>query len=562
MTVGYDVSWMNVANRSGGIFQYALMLISAIVEHTDITVVAVIGPTGIGIFDHLTERDNFRLVLMDSSSSFSEIIRAEMIDVVHTPMQWHYNCTLSVPMISTLHDLQPFHYPEFFSEEEIRFRETHYRKSAEFSEKIIVSFQHVKDDILEFFGIPPGKIEVCPIGMPPPKEVDRSRFSEVRDKYRLTGAYLLYPANTWRHKNHAGLLKALRTLHDKYMIRISLVCTGYTYDDYFPEIQRLIDELDLKDYVNFSGYIPEEELLLLLANATLVVIPTLYEAGSFPLMEAMTQGVPVICSNVTSLPDTIGDLRFTFDPHNADEMAEKIAVMLTDDNLLSENKANSQKKVAESRWDKVITTFVETYAKAIDQFKHKKQSPYYISWLLNFDFLENERSAKLRGNLEVCEADRVARLEVIQRQEKEFIERIKECEADRVARLEVIQRQEKEFIERIKECEADRAARLETLNTLSAQLLECEADREARLEVIHRQEKEFIERIKECEADRAARLEVIHEQGRRLAAIETEQNRLLGELEAAQKELEVLKSSLSWKITAPFRWIFKSREAS
>jgi len=83
------------------------------------------------------------------------------------------------------------------------------------------------------------------------------------------------------------------------------------------------------------------------------------------------------------------------------------------------------------------------------------------------------------------------------------------CEADRAARLEVIQQQEKEFTKRLGECEADRAVRLE--------------------------------KLQECEADRAARLEVIHEQSRRISETEA--------------ELEVLKSSISWKISTPLRWL-------
>lgn len=384
MTVGFDVTWMRTDNRAGGIFQYAYRLISALVEHTDSSIVAIVKSAGKGVFEHLNGHKNFREAIVRPFGSFPDIVSSEKIDIVHTPIQYFSNFTYSVPMISTLHDLQHFYYPEFFKTREIKFRNLFYKYSAEFGERSIVSFGHIKKDIIRFYGIPEGKIDVCPVGFMSQKSLDGGLFQVIRKKYAIPENYIIYMANTWRHKNHIGLIRALKTVHEKYGLKIHLVCTGYKYPDYFPVIQSAINNLNLNDFVRFTGYVQEEEALKLLKNSTLVVIPTLYEAGSFPLMEAMAYEVPVICSNVTSLPGTIGDKRFIFDPNDIDSIAEKIAIMLTDAKLREENMKNSKTRISNGNWQNVVPFFLESYKKAIEGFKKKRGMEYLKARTKNF----------------------------------------------------------------------------------------------------------------------------------------------------------------------------------
>jgi len=395
MKIGLDLTWVTIDNQCGGVFQYGLRLVTALSIYSDNLIIAIISEGCESLFDHLRAYDNFHLVTKNYSSLLESIVLQEGIEVIHTPIQHHVNYTLSVPMITSLHDLQPFHFPEFFTPEEREARNTYYRRSAEFSERVIVSFQHVKDDIVRFYDIPPEKIDVCFQGMPEIKPVIPDHIEAIKHKYGLPDKYLFYSANIWRHKNHIGLLRGLKLLHEKYDISIQLICTGYQYPDYFPEVESVVKELELSDKVRFLGYLPEEDMPVILSGATLVVIPTLYEAGSYSLMEAMVLGVPVICSSTTSLPDTIGDLRFVFDPNSQDEMAEKMALMLTDEHLCKENVVNSREKVREATWARGVNSFEASYRKAIDDFAEKRQNRWYSDWAANYEFLENEKKQQL-----------------------------------------------------------------------------------------------------------------------------------------------------------------------
>ena len=96
-------------------------------------------------------------------------------------------------------------------------------------------------------------------------------------------------------------------------------------------------------------------------NSELVVIPTLYEAGSGPLYEAMRYNVPVICANTTSLPDTINNPKYVFNPNDANNLSELVIKMLTNDKEMIDNIANSKKRMNELSKINYFETFKKVY---------------------------------------------------------------------------------------------------------------------------------------------------------------------------------------------------------
>jgi glycosyltransferase involved in cell wall biosynthesis len=264
-----------------------------------------------------------------------------------------------------MHDLQEFHYPEHFDSTERLHRSMNTKKAIEESNHIIVSFKHVKEDIIKYFKVPEEKISICP---PPFAESwflakEESSWEDLSMKFGIKKNYLLYPAATWKHKNHVTLIRVIKKLRDEG-IEINLVCMG-NKTNHFKDIQTLIDELKLSDAIYFLGIIPEEDLIGLYKNTSLVVIPTLYEAGSGPLYEAMRFEVPVVCSNVTSLPDTIGNIDFVFDPLDVNAIASKIRQGLIDVEFRRNNIQNSRKRMEEFQKFDYSKNFIEVYHKLI-----------------------------------------------------------------------------------------------------------------------------------------------------------------------------------------------------
>ncbi|MGH9900242.1 MAG: glycosyltransferase family 4 protein, partial [Pyrinomonadaceae bacterium] len=270
------------------------------------------------------------------------------------------------PHVVTVHDVQELHFPEYFSPAQRAVRATHHWEALYKARRVIVSYDHVKADLLKYFGLPETKVSVCPIpnrsiSLREPTAVAARAYDE---KYRSWQPFLLYPAQTWPHKNHRRLLQALRSVREGHDTDLRLICTGH-HDDRRAEVLAQVEALGLGGAVLFTGVVPEDELCWLYRHTALVTIPTEYEAGSFPLLEAMMLGAPVICSDVTSLPETIGDRRFVFSPHDAREMSELILRVLTDAGLREANVANSTRQAARLREVDAAAYLYDAYGRAL-----------------------------------------------------------------------------------------------------------------------------------------------------------------------------------------------------
>jgi len=290
------------------------------------------------------------------------------LDVLHVPRQHSPAYNLKYPVIITMHDVQHFHFPEFFSPVERIYKSIRYFTSMSETTHVIVSYSHVKNDLNKYFSNIKARISVCPV----PLNEDwtagypETSINDLKETYNTPDHIILTPAATWEHKNHIAVLKALSLLRDEGL-KIFWVSTG-NKTGFYPTIEKSINELNLADQVLFTGVVPESDLIGFYKIAKLVVIPTLYEAGSGPLIEAIRYNTPVICSNVTSLPETIGNSEFVFDPTNYRQIADLIKRALTDDKFLTRNKANSEKRAFFYNNVSSSAAFIEAYNIAITDF--------------------------------------------------------------------------------------------------------------------------------------------------------------------------------------------------
>lgn len=253
---------------------------------------------------------------------FQVFVDKNNIQIIHVPYQDLPQYNGNARLITTMHDVQELHFPEFFSGKERATRATRFLNAVHRADKVVVSYEHIADDIIKYFGISKSKVQICLLNM------GKLWFAPLQEKYKGSSPpslyefqYLLYPANFWPHKNHKNLIVSFSKLKSiPKAAHLKLVLTGNNDNAVGKEVREMIENYNLKDDVIFAGIVNEENLYATYKNALAVVVPTLYEAGSFPLMEAMIMQIPVICSNVTSLPATIQDEIFVFNPNDIEEM--------------------------------------------------------------------------------------------------------------------------------------------------------------------------------------------------------------------------------------------------
>ncbi len=307
-------------------------------------------------------------------------------EVIHFPYQEFVISGL--PAVYNPHDLQHLHYPEFFSPEILAWRAGTYPAGCRLAHTVAVASAWVKEDVVRHYGVDPQKVQVIPWAPPTQAYPDPSPevLDRVRGRYSLMEPFALYPSMTWPHKNHIRLLEALARLRDREHLRVRLVCTGFL-NEFWPRIERRLDELRLRDQVVFVGMVPGEDLRALYRLSQFVVIPTLFEAASGPLFEAWHDGAPVACSNVTSLPDQAGDAALIFDPLAVEAIAAAVGEMTTNPDLRESLRQRGTRRLADFSWDRSARAYRAVYRRAAGLPLSEEDQ-----WLLSWDWMRDRKA--------------------------------------------------------------------------------------------------------------------------------------------------------------------------
>lgn len=256
---------------------------------------------------------------LKKQSIYDAIKKKSKADLLFCPFTSPSFHPLKLPIVSIIYDLQYHYYPEFFTESDRKQRKNAFELTINKADRIITISNFVKSTILANSHLAAHNIKTIPIQL-------TRQSHETRNSNALhTKHYLLYPANFWAHKNHEALLNAFLLYRTQYSdTNLKLVLTGSSCERK-TLLQSKINKLNLNESVLLPGYLPDETLANLMHHAHAMIFPSLYEGFGMPIIEAMAAGVPVLCSNVTSLPEVAGDAAIYFDPENPQEIADSIA---------------------------------------------------------------------------------------------------------------------------------------------------------------------------------------------------------------------------------------------
>ena len=287
-------------------------------------------------------------------------IEAAGVDVMHFTHQYAF--LTDVPSLYHPHDLQHVHLPQFFSPRERQLRDALYQTYCDQAAIVPVTASWGRGDLIDYFGLDPDRVTVVPWGsvLSAYEEPSAADLAEARRTLNLPEAFVFYPAQTWPHKNHIGLLEAMAELRDRHQLRLHFVGTGHQNAG-FPAIQRRVAELGLEDQVRFLGFVTGTQLRCLYRLCRMVCIPTRFEAASFPMWEAFQSGAPCACSNVTSLPAQAGDAALVFDPDDRRSMVESLRRLWSDENLRADLVEKGHERVRAFTWDRSARHFRAWY---------------------------------------------------------------------------------------------------------------------------------------------------------------------------------------------------------
>jgi len=274
-----------------------------------------------------------------------------------------------IPSIYQPHDLQHIYFPDFFNKRTRMLREVLYRAFCKQAAAVAVMSYWGKQDLIKHYGLAPDKVIVVPgasvLSANSAPSIDEIRA--VQHKYSLPDDFVFYPAQTWAHKNHLGLLQALGILREHHNLTMHVVCSG-KQNDFFPSIERQIRTQGLVAHMHFLGFITPLELRCLYRSCRFMVFPSKFEGFGLPIIEAFSEGAPVACSNATCLPEIAGDAALLFDPDDPEEIAETIYRLWMDETLRQELIGRGRKRATWFSWERTAHIFRAHYRRIAGAF--------------------------------------------------------------------------------------------------------------------------------------------------------------------------------------------------
>jgi glycosyltransferase involved in cell wall biosynthesis len=254
------------------------------------------------------------------------------LDVLHSP-DFIPPSRTRCPSVITMHDLAFLLYPRFLTRESARYY-GQVDLAARQSDHIIAVSESTKRDTIRMLGVPEEKISVIyeaahPLFTP---ITEPDALARVRARHQLPDDFILFVSTIEPRKNLPMLLRAFRRLRDNYKSEAVLAIAGRR-GWLVEEVDSVIEELNLSNIVRFLGAVPNEELVYLYNAAKLFVLPSFYEGFGLPPLEAMACGTPVIVSNVSSLPEVVGDAGILVNPEDVEGLTVAMWRVLGDNNL-------------------------------------------------------------------------------------------------------------------------------------------------------------------------------------------------------------------------------------
>ncbi len=273
-----------------------------------------------------------RIAAMSRAAIFPGKLKRELeierLQAIHFPLSVMLPPLRRPPAVTSVLDIQHEVYPRFFSRAELAYRKLVYGWTVKRSKVVITISEYAKQALVERLGLDPEGIRVIYLA------VDHGLFKPGDEERE---PFLLYPANSWPHKNHARLFEAFALLR-RERPELSLVLTGAGHE-----------QRQLPEGVRTLGHVALVELASLYRRASCLVFPSLYEGFGQPPLEALASGCPVAVSRATSLPEVCGDAVRYFDPTEPDEIAAAVVDALDHPDEL---KQKGIERAAAFTWDR------------------------------------------------------------------------------------------------------------------------------------------------------------------------------------------------------------------
>jgi glycosyltransferase involved in cell wall biosynthesis len=261
-----------------------------------------------------------------------------------------------------VHDLSFLYYPHSFPGSKRLYLRTFTRLSVQRARRVIAISEHTRRDVARQYGVPLGRIERIYYGLDPVfQPLPAGEVHAFRIRRELPERFILFVGTLEPRKNVVRLVEAYSQLPSSCPPLMLVGGKGWLYDEIF----RRVEALKLTDRVHFVGYVPGKELPWWYNAADLFVYPSVFEGFGLPPLEAMACGTPVITSNVSSLPEVVGQAGLLVDPNDAQALAEAMERVLSSPGRRESMRAHGLEQASRFSWPETARRTVNAYRRAL-----------------------------------------------------------------------------------------------------------------------------------------------------------------------------------------------------
>jgi glycosyltransferase involved in cell wall biosynthesis len=287
-------------------------------------------------------------------------------DLVHIPLA-RVPLLMIRPYVVTIHDMATVFFHDDTSELRMQLRRYRFRRGLVRAERIIAVSESTKRDCQATLGIAPERITRV-YNAPDPVFLNCNVLEEqprILERYQIEHPFLLYAGNIRRHKNIPRLVEAFAVIREQVAGHpvyndLRLVIIGENISQY-PSVRQAVIRSKMEHVVRFLGFVPFETLRCFYHSAAAFVFPSRYEGFGLPPLEAMACGTPVVTSNVSSLPEVVGDAAVMVNPENVFEIARGIRDALLDEKLRETLIRRGKERAERFSWERTARQVLEIY---------------------------------------------------------------------------------------------------------------------------------------------------------------------------------------------------------
>jgi glycosyltransferase involved in cell wall biosynthesis len=268
----------------------------------------------------------------------------------------------SCPFVLTIHDIIYHHFPTTVPAGYQLFMRWVLPRVAPRADRVIVPSRATARDVVEHLGVSEDRVRLVPYG--PGSNfrpvADGDLVEAVLQRHGVRRPYVISVARAYAHKNLAGLLRAYAVLRRQGHADVQLVLVGERYRT-GGELDRLTQELGLREGVVFTGFVSHDELNALYAGAAVFAFPSLAEGFGLPILEAMACGTPVVASDASAVPEAVGDAGVLADARDPEAFAAALARVLGDEAVKDDLRRRGLSRAAGFSWQRAARETVAVY---------------------------------------------------------------------------------------------------------------------------------------------------------------------------------------------------------